>query len=123
MTLVNLQVPMDKKVKDSATKVAKKHGFSSLQEAMRVFAKQLSDEVIRISFESEEVIKLSPRAEARYTKMEEDFEKGKNVYYAEDVEDLMSQLHGNSLPKKVSEKLQKKNTSQKKIRSSIPTTP
>lgn len=41
MAKVILQIPMDKKLRDEATKVAKVQGFSSLQELIRVFLTQM----------------------------------------------------------------------------------
>lgn len=91
MQKVVLQVPVDRKLKDSAEMAAEKRGFSSLQEIVRVFMKRLADDRIDVSFE--ETIRLSPKAEKRYLKITKDFEKGKNIYTAKDVDDLMRQLH------------------------------
>lgn len=49
MNKTTLQVPIDSVLKDKATKVAQELGFSSLQEAVRVYLKQLSDKKINIS--------------------------------------------------------------------------
>ncbi len=45
-----LQVPLTKSLKTSSEKVAIKYGFSSLQEAVRLFLTQLSKEQITIGF-------------------------------------------------------------------------
>ena len=37
-------------------------------------------------------IPLSPKAEKRYLKMEEDFKRGRNVYQAKNLGELMNQL-------------------------------
>lgn len=95
MQKVIFQVPVDKKLKASAEMAAERRGFSSLQEIVRVFMKRLADDRIDISFE--EKIKLSPKAEKRYLKITKDFEKGKNIYTAKDVDDLMQQLHEHPL--------------------------
>lgn len=52
MNKTTLQVPIDSILKDRATKVSQELGFSSLQEAVRVYLKQLSDKKINISFVS-----------------------------------------------------------------------
>lgn len=88
-----LQVPLNIDLRKEAEKQAFAQGFSSLQEAVRVFLKKLAQGAIGISFEEEKVIQLSARAIKRYDKISEDFRKGKNVYVAKDVDDLMLQLH------------------------------
>lgn len=70
-----LQVPISKQLRDQAASKAKKMGFSSLQETVRVFLRQLAEEEIKIQFE--ETIKLSPKAVRRYNKMIDEIETGK----------------------------------------------
>lgn len=91
MSKVIVQVPMDKKLRDKATEVVKQQGVSSLQEAFRIFAAKLSTRRARVDITDVEY--LTPSAEERYAKMDEDFKKGKNWYHAKDVNDLMRQLH------------------------------
>jgi len=55
-------------------------GFSSLQEAVRIFLSELAIGEMDIRFE--ETIQLSPRATKRYDKILDDIEKGKNLYEA-----------------------------------------
>lgn len=88
-----LQIPLDASLRKDAEKQALEQGFSSLQELVRVFLKQMAKGVAGITFEREEVVLLSPRAIKRYNKISEDFRKGKNVYSAKSVDDLMTQLH------------------------------
>lgn len=89
-----LQVPVDASLRKDAEKQALEQGFSSLQEAVRVFLKQLTKGVAGITFEREEAVQLSPRAIKRYDKMMRDIKSGKEkVYKAESVEDLMTQLN------------------------------
>lgn len=88
-----LQVPLPKELKISAEKAAEEAGFSSLQEVLRVFMKKFANKKIDLTFE-EEVTYLSPKAEKRYMKITEDFEKGRNVYTARNVDELMEQLLG-----------------------------
>ncbi len=47
-----------------------------------------------MTFKEPEAVQLSPKAIKRYNKITEDFKKGKNVYTAKSVDDLMDQLHG-----------------------------
>ncbi|MBI2596393.1 hypothetical protein HYW46_06730 [Candidatus Daviesbacteria bacterium] len=91
-----LQVPLPKDLKEGAEKAALDAGFSSLQEVLRVFMKKFANKKIDLSFEEEKVVYLSEKAEKRYTKAMEDFRKGKNVYEAKDVDDLLKQLHSYS---------------------------
>ena len=88
-----LQVPLPKELKISAEKAAQDAGFSSLQEVLRVFMNKFANKKIDLTFE-EEITYLSPKAEKRYMKITEDFEKGRNVYTARNVNELMKQLLG-----------------------------
>jgi len=86
-----LQVPIKKDARQKATVAAREMGFSSLQEAVRVFLNKLAVGEMNIRFE--ETIQLSPGAAKRYDKILDDIEKGKNLYEAKDVDDLMRQLN------------------------------
>ena len=44
----NLQVPITKTVRDDAARVAAEYGFSSLQEAVRIFLTQLSQRKVDV---------------------------------------------------------------------------
>lgn len=90
-----LQVPVSTSVRRDAEKKALEQGFSSLQEAVRVFLKKLAQGAMGITFE--ETVQLSAKNARRYEKMAEDFRKGKNVYTAKNVDDLMKHLHEDSL--------------------------
>lgn len=90
-----MQIPISKSLKAEATSVAKEYGFSSLQEIVRVLLTKLAKRQLSVSVEQFPAVRLSAKNERRYAKMEEDFKKGRNVYMAKDVNDLMRQLHGN----------------------------
>lgn len=85
------QVPIDKQLKNSAEKAASEQGFSSLQEIVRVFLAQLASNKIEITLQKS--ITLSPENDKRYTNMTEDFESGKNINSATDVNKLLSKLN------------------------------
>lgn len=85
------QVPIDKQLKNSAEKAASEQGFSSLQEIVRVFLAQLASNKIEITLQKS--ITLSPKNDKRYADMTEDFESGKNINSATDVNDLLSKLN------------------------------
>lgn len=93
MNRVILQVPVNGVLRKEAEKQALSQGFSSLQEAVRIFLKKLAQGTIGITFNDRKSVQLSVRAIKRYSKISEDFRKGKNIYAAKSVDDLMLQLH------------------------------
>lgn len=90
MSKTVLQIPISKSLKTRAESVAVDYGFSSLQEIIRVFMAKLAKRAVEISFQ--EVIRLSPKVEARLKKMDEDFSAGRNVYFAETAAELKTQI-------------------------------
>jgi len=86
-----LQVPVDSQLKQQAEKAAASQGFSSLQEAVRLFLAKLAEKRIELTFQ--ETVRLSPKAIKRYNKITRDIEAGRNVFVAKDVDDLMKQLN------------------------------
>lgn len=72
-----LQVPMTPELQASARKAASKQGFSSLQDAVRMFLQQLSTgrTVVRLASSDEE--QLSPRAVRRYVRIAKEIKSGK----------------------------------------------
>ena len=93
MSRTILQVPVNGTLRKEAEKQALAQGFSSLQEAVRIFLKKLAQRAIDITFEEEKSIQLSSRAIKRYNRILKDIEEGKNIYEAKSVDDLMRQLH------------------------------
>ena len=96
-----LQVPMSRELRGRAEKAARVEGFSSLQEVVRLLLTKLSRGQLEVRVE-EPAVQLSARAEKRYARMMKDYEQGKNIYAATDVDDLMAQLHGTKVPRKIS---------------------
>lgn len=94
MNKIILQVPINKDLKIIAEQVAISQGFSSLQEAVRLFLNKLAQGSMNITFE--ETTQLSTKAIDRYNSIADDIDKGKNVYKANDVSDLMKKLHNAS---------------------------
>ncbi len=92
MSTVKLQVPLDKDVRDQWENYAHRNGFDSLQAYIRFLAKADIDGR-RVNLE--ESVRLSPEAEARYTKEIAEHEKkrrqGKVKEY-HSVDDLMRDL-------------------------------
>lgn len=91
-----LQVPIKKSLRDRAAKAASEAGFSSLQEAVRVFLAQLSQTKLKLSFEHPPV-KLSPKAARRYDRMSQEIDSGKvkpKIFKATDgIDDIMDWLN------------------------------
>ena len=87
-----LQIPISTDLRGKAELEAKKQGFSSLQEAVRIFLSKLARQRIEISFE--EPIHLSTKAARRYDKMTEEIESGNVKSKAfENIDDLMRHLN------------------------------
>jgi hypothetical protein len=102
-----LQVPMTADLRRSATIAAENMGFSSLQETVRLFLRQLTTKQINISF-APQTVEVSPGAEKRYLKIDQDLKSGKAITYkANNINDLMEQLNGKRDPvrSKISKKL------------------
>lgn len=91
MNTTIIQVPVTKVLRDEAVKVAQESGFSSLQDVIRLFLTKLARKQIAVNLE-DTAIPLSWKNEKRYIQMDKDFEKGKNVYHASSVKELMKQL-------------------------------
>lgn len=71
-----IQIPVDKTLRDQATRAALSEGFSSLQELMRIFLHRLVNKQVVLRFE-EPPIQISPRAGRRYDKMIDDIDSGR----------------------------------------------
>lgn len=89
-----LQIPINKNLRDQAASKAAKMGFSSLQEAVRIFLNKIATGEINVTFE--ETIQLSPKAIKRYNKMIDEIESGKvKTQTFTDVGSLMKHLNEN----------------------------
>lgn len=71
-----LQIPIETALKNKASKAANEQGFSSIQEAVRIFLNQLAKRQIEVGF-SNPPIKLSDKNDERYAKMINDVKTGK----------------------------------------------
>lgn len=92
----NLQVPITQELKTTAFRTARREGFSSLQEVVRVMLTKYSKGELQLNF-VDKTIALSPTAEKTYQEMDRDFEKGLNSHSAGSVEDLTRQLYGDQV--------------------------
>lgn len=88
-----IQVPVNKDLRDKAAAAANKMGFSSLQEAIRVFLTQLENQTLKMSFENPPV-QLSAKAIKRYNKIADEIDSGKvKMKSFTNVDDLMKELN------------------------------
>jgi len=99
-TRVVLQIPMEEALRLRAEEAASAIGFSSLQELVRIFLHKLALKKIGLNF-TEEII-LSKKATRLYKKIDSEVENSKNLYQTENFSDLISQLQGNTVPRKLS---------------------
>ncbi len=88
-----LQIPIAPLLRRQAEAASLDLGFSSLQDVVRLLLHKLARREIAVAVQEEEVVKLSKKAQARYEKMNQDFRTGKNVYMANNMDDLLRQLH------------------------------
>lgn len=96
MSKTTLQIPIDTTLRDKAALVATDLGFSSLQEAVRVYLKQLSDRRIGISLVHEpEAEYLTPKQVAKLDKtaaqVDKDIENG-DYFVSTTHEEMMDYL-------------------------------
>lgn len=91
MNTTIIQVPISKVLRNQAVKAAHENGFSSIQDAIRLFLTKLARKQIAVNLE-DTAAPLSWKNEKRYLQMDKDFENGKNVYHASSVKELMKQL-------------------------------
>ncbi len=75
MRRTTLQIPLDSNLRKEAEVAAMEQGFSSLQEAVRVFLKKMAARTV--GFKVEEGAQLSDKAIRRYDKMTEDIDSGR----------------------------------------------
>jgi Arc/MetJ-type ribon-helix-helix transcriptional regulator len=95
-------------------KLVVEFGFANRSELVRKIFRRLKSDTQVLE---EPPVQLSEKAIKRYNKMDEDIASGKEpLYVAEDVNDLLDQLHGRKSPvlTEVPKKLRKKNKAPKK---------
>ena len=91
-----LQVPLSKSLKATSTKVAREYGFSSLQEAVRVFLTQFAKRSVAIRFsqvEPDEIltVKQEKILSKKYLQAKKEIKAGKG-YSAKSAGELTSHL-------------------------------
>lgn len=88
-----LQIPMSMELREKSEKAAVEAGFSSLQEAVRVFLKKFSHEELVMSFDVPK-IRLSEKNEERYLKMIKDYKNDKDIVRSNTTNDFFDKLNG-----------------------------
>ncbi len=83
---------MSRDLKRKAELVAKDNGFSSLQDAIRMFLAKFAKRELAVSFEEPEE-RLSPKAEKRYAKMIKEVKQGKHVTKTRSLDELFTYLN------------------------------
>ena len=78
-TTVKLQIPLDKTLRDGVERHAKSMGFSSVQDFTRVLYATVLKNNVQFNLTNLSEPRLSPEAEARYTKQLEEYEEDKKV--------------------------------------------
>lgn len=92
MNRVVLQVPVSADLRKAAESEAKAQGFSSLQDAVRMFLNKLASKMIEVRLG--ESVQLSKRNASRYEKMVEDVQRGRIKAKAfDDVDSLIKHLN------------------------------
>lgn len=92
MQKVTVQVPMSKELKEKAELASADMGFSSLQEAIRIFVTKLSNKELQLKLEDAEEVTLSKSAKRRYEKIATEIEKSVNVTKTENIDELFQLL-------------------------------
>lgn len=94
MNTTIIQVPISKTLRNKALEAAVDSGFSSIQDAIRVFLSQLVAKKVEITFRPTPIM-LSAKNDRRYTKMISEIESGKvKPFVAHSAKELMNHLHG-----------------------------
>lgn len=117
-----IQTPVTRDLRKKAEKKAEKDGFSSIQQVIRFFLAKYTAGELEVGIKEQfPPVQLSARAIKRYDRMTEDYEKGKNIFVAENVQDLMDQLNGvkDPVPFKISKAIPRKNIPKKGTRRSF----
>ena len=94
-TTVKLQIPLDKSLRDQVEKHARAMGFSSVQDFTRVMYSTIVSNKMRFNLTASNEERLSPEAEARYTKQLAEHEKDRaagKVKSFDNVEDFLAEL-------------------------------
>lgn len=90
-----IQTPVTPQLRREAEQAAREQGYSSLQDAIRMYLRKLARREVRVQLQEQlPPVKLSPRAIKRYDKMTHDIESGKaKLRWFDNVDDLVRDLN------------------------------
>lgn len=94
MSRVVIQTPVSSQLRREAEQAAQEQGYSSLQDAVRMYLKKLANREIQVRIQEQfSPVQLSQKAVKRYDKMTRDIESGKTkLKWFNSVKDLMRDL-------------------------------
>lgn len=87
-----IQIPISKQLRQQSENAATQAGFSSVQEVIRVFLQQFSQQKIVLHFDSP-TIKLSSNNEKKYLKIISDLQKNKNITSTNSPNDFFAKIN------------------------------
>ena len=87
-----IQIPISKQLRQQSETAANQAGFSSVQEVIRVFLCQFSQQKIVLNFDNPG-IKLSPENEKKYLKIISDLQKNKNITSTKSPDDFFTKIN------------------------------
>lgn len=95
MTRAVIQTPVTPELRREAEQAAREQGYSSLQDAIRMYLQKLARREVRVQLQEQfPPVKLSKTAIKRYDKMTRDIESGKvRLKWFNGVDDLMRDLN------------------------------
>jgi antitoxin component of RelBE/YafQ-DinJ toxin-antitoxin module len=86
-----IQIPVSKQLRQQSETAATQAGFSSVQEVIRVFLNQFSQQKIIFNFDTP-AIKLSIENEKKYLKIISDLQKNKNIISTNSTDDFFAKI-------------------------------
>lgn len=94
MSRIIIQTPVTAQLRREAENVAREQGYSSLQDAIRMYLRKLANREIKVQIQEQfPPVQLSKRAANRYDKMTKDILSGKTKLKSfNSVEELMKDL-------------------------------
>lgn len=95
MTRAVIQTPVSPQLRREAEQAAREQGYSSLQDAIRMYLQKLARGEIRVQLQEQfPPVKLFKKAIKRYDKMTRDIESGKvKLKWFDNVDDLTKDLN------------------------------
>lgn len=95
MTRAVIQTPVTPRLRREAEQAAREQGYSSLQDAIRMYLQKLARREVRVQLQEQfPPVKLSKMAIKRYDKMTRDIGSGKvKLRWFDNVNDLMRDIN------------------------------